>query len=347
MTNAERADQDASPTDEAWAPTPLQALGLPEIPSERHFLRSHFPVPPLDGDAWALQVVGADGHFALTLDALRALHRRTLRVVLECAGHRRAEMSPLPPGVPWACGAVAEASWTGASLGVVLRGAGVPAGAVEVVLEGADAGEFEGLPGTHRFARSLPLSKALDRDVLLAYEMNGQPIPVDRGGPVRVIVPGWYATDSVKWLDRAWFAFEPFDGAFQAHDYRWREPGEQGPGRRMTELPIHALITAPSDRQQLSAGPCVVRGTAWSGRHGVESVYVQLDEQPWSRARLESARGRFARAFWELDCTLTPSVHRLACRAFDRDGTCQPDAPLPNVGGYANNSVHCVQVSVR
>jgi DMSO/TMAO reductase YedYZ molybdopterin-dependent catalytic subunit len=322
-------------------------LGRPQIPSEQHFVRNHFPVPSLRPDEWTLRVDGAADPVTLSLDALRALHRRTLTVVLECSGHRRTELRPLPPGVPWGCGAVAEARWTGASLGVVLRAAGVPADAVEVVLEGADAGEVDGFPGAHRFARSLPLLTALDRDVLLAYEMNGKPIPVDRGGPVRVIVPGWYATDSVKWLERAWFVSEPFDGVFQAHDYRWLGPGEHGAGRRMTELPIHALLTAPPGSEPLSGGRCSVRGTAWGGRGGVASVHIQVDRQPWRQARLERPRGRFARVFWELECTLTPGVHALACRAFDGTGACQPDAPIPNAGGYANNAVHRVRVSVR
>jgi DMSO/TMAO reductase YedYZ molybdopterin-dependent catalytic subunit len=213
-----------------------------------------------------------------------------------------------------------------------------------VVLEGADEGPFEGFPGTHNFARSVPLPKALDREVLLAYEMNGEPISVERGGPVRAVVPGWYATDSVKWLERVWFTADEFDGVFHAHEYRIREPGETGPGSRMTELPVNALITTPADGGRIPTGPVTVRGVAWGGAGGVEQVLVCIDGALWEPARLESRRGRYTRVGWTLECTLPEGPHQIACRAIDCDGQAQPDRPRPNVWGYANNSVHRVLV---
>jgi len=230
-----------------WRPTPLPALELPAIPTELHFVRDHFPVPALDVAAWSLKLTGSTRTLELDLPLLQRLPRRALSVLLECAGHRRAEFEPMPSGLPWRSGAVAEASWTGVSLATLLELAGVPAGTREVVLEGADAGPVDGHHGIHRFARSLPLEKAIDPDVLLAYKMNGEAIPVARGGPVRVVVPGWYATDSVKWLDRVWFASNQFKGVFQAHDYRLQVEGEPGPGRRMTDLHVPALITTPPE----------------------------------------------------------------------------------------------------
>ncbi len=339
-----RAEQETK--DEAWCPTPLAALGLPEIPSELHFIRSHFPVPDVDPESWRLEAEGAAGRLVLDLDRLRSLPRRTVNAVLECAGHRRAEIDPLPPGVPWACGAVAEARWTGVSLATILRAVGVPKGALEVVLEGADSGSFDGLPGTHHYARSLPLEKALEPDVLLAYEMNGEPIRAARGGPVRAIVPGWYATDSVKWVVNAWFESRPFEGAFQAHDYLYREPGEAGPGVRMTDLPVHALITAPAPGDRLRPGPRAMRGVAWGGRGGVAAVQVRVDEGPWRTARLAPPRGRHGRSLWKLECSLGPGLRTVSCRAIDAEGDAQPDEPRPNGGGYANNAVHRVGVVV-
>ena len=117
---------------------------------------------------------------------------------------------------------------------------------------------------------------------------------------MRVIVPGWYATDSVKWLDRIWFTDEEFDGAFQAYDYRFREPGEPGLGRRMTELPIHALITAPADDEAVAcAGELSVRGIAWGGTGGVAEVLVSIDGGPWSPAAVGSPRGPYTSVHWE------------------------------------------------
>jgi DMSO/TMAO reductase YedYZ molybdopterin-dependent catalytic subunit len=329
-----------------WFATPLDALELAEIPSELHFVRSHFPVPETgDPEDWRLELCGNEP-LLLSLQELRAMPAHTGGVVLECAGHRRTELDPLPPGLPWSCGAVAEARWTGASLAGVLRSVGIPPDAIEVVLEGADAGSFPGLTGTHHFARSLPLAKALQRDVLLAYEMNGEPIPARRGGPVRAIVPGWYATDSVKWLARVWFGSAPFEGPFQALDYRMRRPGEPGLGERLTELPVHGLITTPEDGAALHDQRVLVRGVAWGGSEGIERVQVCADRRAWRDALLTGPGDRYGRVRWECSLQLEPGHHELACRAVDGAGNVQPDWPAPNPGGYANHAVHRVHVRV-
>jgi len=330
-----------------WRPTPLAALELADIPTELHFVRDHFPAPACDPGSWSLELAGSEQSLVLNLHRLRTLPRRTSRVVLECAGHRRAELKPIPPGVPWATGAVTEAQWTGASLRPLLELVGIPSQAREVVLEGADAGPVDGFHGTHRFARSLPLAKALDDHVLLAYRMNGEPIPSAHGGPVRAIVPGWYATDSIKWLDRIYFTDKEFDGVFQAHDYRLRAHSDPGSGRRMTELPVHALITTPADGESsLAAGAATIRGIAWGGTDGIARVLVRIDLGPWTPARLGPVGGPHARVSWELPCTLAAGVHEIACRAIDGQGIAQPDRPSANVHGYANNAIHRVRFKV-
>lgn len=239
--------------------------------------------------------------------------------------------------------------WTGASLASVLELVGIPPEAHEVVLEGADAGPVDGFGGSQTFARSLPLTKALHPDVLLAYEMNGEPIPVARGGPIRAVVPGWYATDSVKWLERVWFVSEEFDGVFQAHDYRLLAPGESGPGRRMTDLPVHALIPTPADGGIVMAGAGLgVRGTAWGGTDGIAAVLVRIDGGAWNPARLGSAQGPHTHVDWRAELlarsTLEPGRHEIACCAIDGAGNAQPERPPANVRGYANNAIHRVRV---
>lgn len=334
------------PAEPAWSPTPLAELEASVVSTRGHFVRDHFPVPSVDAASWSLRIDGAERSLVLGLADLRGRRTVTLPVVLECAGHRRLEFEPHPPGLPWGCGAVAEATWTGTPLAALLGEAGVPAGAREVVLEGADRGAFPGMEGEHRFARGLPLHAACGEDVLLAWAMNGEPIPGQRGGPVRAIVPGWYATESIKWLTRVWFSSQPFQGPFEALDYRLQAPGEPGPGRRLMEMPVSSLITTPTAYEQLAAGATTIRGIAWSGRAAVGRVLVGLDGEPWREAQLTGCDGRYARTRWELSTRLAPGEHVLCSRACDAAGDTQPLEPVPNLGGYANNAVHRIRVTV-
>jgi DMSO/TMAO reductase YedYZ molybdopterin-dependent catalytic subunit len=175
--------------------------------------------------------------------------------------------------------------------------------------------------------------------------MNGQPIPHERGGPVRALVPGWYATDSVKWLRRIWFTDREFDGFFQAQDYRFRTPDERGPGQRMTELPVHAMITMAGTDARAASDDLSIRGVAWGGTGGIADVLVRVDDGPWARAHLGPIRGSYARVSWEAQCPVSPGVHIIACRAIDGMGRSQPDRPLANVQGYGNNAVHRVTIT--
>ncbi len=160
-------------------PTPLDALELERIPTSLHFRRDHFPPPDLDPASFTLPVGGAvERPLLLTLDALREMPRRTLRVVLECAGHRRTDFDhPPAEGVAWDLGAVGEAAWTGTPLAGVLAEAGASRSATAVVLEGGDRGAFPGVPGDVSFGRGVPIAKALHPDTLLVWEINGEPLP--------------------------------------------------------------------------------------------------------------------------------------------------------------------------
>ena len=166
------------------------------------------------------------------------------------------------------------------------------------------------------------------------------------GGPVRVIVPGWYAMDSVKWLTSIRAVSRPFDGPFQAVDYRWREPGADGPGTRIDRLSVHALITSPATGECLRPGPAVIRGAAWAGEVGVARVEVSVDGGPWEVAEIER-RGVYARALWQHEVELPCGIHLVAARATDRRGATQPERPAANAGGYCANAVHRVSVTVE
>lgn len=307
------------------------------MPTEHHFRRDHFGIPPLP-DPWQLEVSGAvEDPVILDLDEIRLLRRRTVAAVLECAGHRRTELDPAVAGIPWSAGAVAEARWTGVSLADVLALAVPSPSADAVVLEGADRGPFEAVAGDVPFARALPLAKARHPDTLLAFRMNGRPLPAEHGAPLRAIVPGWYATDSVKWLVRIELIEGVFDGPFEALDYRLD-------GERLTELPVHALVTSPADGARVAAGPTEVRGAAWGGAGGIAAVEVRLDLGEWRQADLVPPRGAYGRTRWSAALELAPGAHRISARATDAEGRSQPEAPRWNPRGYANSSVHRVSV---
>lgn len=342
MPNAHAAPPDATPPENR--PTPLEALWLPETPTEQHYRRNHGPYPELDPGTWSLEVRGAVGRPArLTLETLREHPERELPVLLECAGHRRTELDPPVAGVQWALGALSQARWSGCSLAAVLSGAEVAPDAVEVVLWGADRARFAQTGEIEPFARSLPLEKALHPDTLLAWSMNGQPLPAAHGAPLRAVVPGWYAMDSVKWLTAIEVVTSPFRGPYQELDYRFQPLGEAGIGRRLTEMPIHSLILSPGEGSEAPAGVLDARGIAWGGP-GVERVELQVDGGPWTGARLEPAAGPYCRVRWTAALDLAPGEHTLAVRAWDTAGNTQPEMPVWNRRGYQNNSIHRVRV---
>jgi DMSO/TMAO reductase YedYZ molybdopterin-dependent catalytic subunit len=321
--------------------TPLEALALREMPTCLHFRRDHFAVPHWEPGAWRLDVDGR----RLTLADLHRLPKRTQPVVLQCAGDRRSEYAPPTRGVPWSLGAVSEATWSGAALRDVLALVGTRRAAY-VVLEGADGGRVEGAAAPIRFARALPADKALHPDTLLAWEMNGEPLPVEHGAPLRAVVPGWYATDSVKWLERISLLDEPFDGHFEVSDYRLQtEEGQHGV--RLTRLPVTSLVTSVTDGDILRAGSTILQGVAWGGDHGIARVELDVDGAGWRSAELEAPASPYSRTFWQLPWSAEPGVHTLHVRATDGAGAQQPDTPVWNVRGFANASVHRVTVAVR
>lgn len=282
--------------------------------SSDHFLRDHFGLPSKPGAPLTV------GTRKLTVGELQGWPQRELDVVLECAGHRRAEFSPLPEGVPWEIGAVSEACWGGVPLPTVLEHCGLALAADgHLVAHGADFGPTG--EGEDHFVRSLPAAKALDEDTLVAVTMNGEPIPALFGGPVRLIVPGWYATDSVKWLCRLESSSEEWPGYFQRSDYRLD-------GRRMGELRPQAIVTFYRDG--------LVNGLAWAGSAGITAVEVSVDGGSWLAAKITGRNGRYGRVFWTFH---PPSdATEITVRARSGDGQLQPARAAWNSGGYANNS---------
>ena len=321
-----------------YRPSRLDALnGSPMRPAD-HFVRSHFPPPSVAGD-WTVEIAGAVAQpLTLSLAALRRFRHVSHDVVLECAGHRRTELAPAVDGLPWGVGAVSQGRWTGASLGRVLAQVRPHPEAAYAVLIGAD--------GEGAFARAISIAKARDEATLLAWALDGENLPLELGGPLRAVVPGHYAVDSVKWLRRIELVSEPFDGYYQAEDYCLVEADGVEDGTQLAELPVTSLVTAPAAGARLDGGETLVTGVAWGGRGAIGRVDVRVDDGPWRAARIREPLGPYALAPWELAVELDAGPHTIASRATDADGSVQPEQPLWNRRGYANSSVHRVTVTV-
>jgi DMSO/TMAO reductase YedYZ molybdopterin-dependent catalytic subunit len=332
------APSDALAQEPEVRPTPLAALALSNMPTELHFVRSHFGVPAVDAANWRLKIDGAVEHpRPYSLAQVQQRPARTQAVVLECAGHRRNEFQPRAAGLQWGVGAVSEARWTGISLSDVLLEASPTARACEVLFEAADRGGHRSADHDIPFARSIPLDRALAGDVLLAWEMNGYPIPSKHGAPLRVIVPGSYGVASVKWVHRITVLEREFVGPFQTDDYLLN-------AQPLQELRVNSLIVEPADGATVQAGTVEVSGVAWTGRNGLVGVDVRVAGGPWCRAKLLRPEQPTSLNRWRATLRLPPGKHRLEVRARDRAGASQPEQAEWNPLGYANNGIHGIRI---
>jgi DMSO/TMAO reductase YedYZ molybdopterin-dependent catalytic subunit len=330
---------------------PLEALRYPVTPVGLHYLLIHFDIPAVDAATWRLEVGGRVATpRSLSLDDLKARPARTLAVTMECAGNGRALTEPRPLSQPWLLEAVGTAEWTGTPLAPILDEAGLDADAVELVFTGLDRGvqgEVE-----HAYERSLPVAEARRDEVLLAYAINGQPLPPQHGFPVRLLVPSWYGMTHVKWLTSITAVAEPFRGWQQDVAYHLRQ-SEEEQGTPVTRILPRALMVPPGIPDFLSrtrfvpAGPTLLEGRAWSGAPPVLRVEVSADGgATWADAALDRAPSAFAWQGWRHEWEAAPGEHVLCCRATDTEGRTQPAEPEWNVDGFCNNVVQRVRAVV-
>ena len=330
---------------------PLEALRYPLTPAGLHYLLIHYDIPAVDAQAWRLEVRG-ERTLSLSLDDLRARPAAELAATMECAGNGRALFDPRPVSQPWLAEAVGTARWGGTPLRGVLEEAGVPGRTVDVVFRGLDVG-LESDEPPQPYARALRLEDALREEVLLAYEMNGAPLPPQHGFPLRLVVPGWYGMTNVKWLAEIELVAEPFAGFQNRRAYLFRRT-EDDAGTPVDRMQPRALMVPPgvpdffTRRRVVEAGPCVLEGRAWSGLAAIASVEVSVDDgATWVAAALGDDLGRWAWRGWTRPWDAEPGEHVLLCRARDEAGNEQPLAAEWNVGGYANNGVQRVPVTVE
>jgi len=325
-------------------------------PTELFYIRSHFPAPRIDVAGYQLRIDGAVRNpLTLSYQELREMPFETRTATLECAGNGRVFLVPQVRGAQWELGAVGNAEWTGVPLRALLERAGLEDDACEVVLEGADRGtptEEPIPPGPISYARSVPREKAVQPEVLIAYQMNGRDLSRDHGYPVRAIVPGHYGMASVKWLTRIQAVREPFQGYWQTSDYGYWISFDGKPVRRaLGEMKLKSAIARPRVYETLLPDQTyTVFGAAWAGETEVTEIAVSTDGgQTWAEAHFLDPARHHAWRRWKFDW-LTPKKTgqcTLLARAKDASGGVQPNEHDPNYGTYVINHLLPIEVIVE
>jgi len=344
------------------AEPPLPALSEAFLtPVERFYIRTHGEIPRLDGARHRLRVEGLVSEpLDLSMAELRTqFPRRVVTATLQCAGNRRAELSEVAPvsGTQWDAGAIGTAEWAGVALSDVLRAAGVwetTSKELHVAFEAADQVSEEGSQFT--YGGSIPLTKALSDEVLLADEMNAAPLAPEHGFPLRVVVPGYIGARSLKWLTLVRLQDRPSDNPFQQKEYKLYPPemSEDGidpdAGTILYEFPLNAVICAPTEGAVLRAGLVALRGYAVASGRPIERVEVSTDAgRSWTRAEMEAGRGeRWAWTLWTAHVELLAGAHELIVRAWDGAAQTQPERAehVWNPKGYVGSAWHRVRVRV-
>jgi DMSO/TMAO reductase YedYZ molybdopterin-dependent catalytic subunit len=340
--------------------TPLRYFREAITPNDAFFVRYHLANIPekIDAELWRL-AVGGDGlekPFEVSLAELKTMPAVEVTAVLQCSGARRGLFEPHVPGVQWGYGAIGAAKWKGARLKDLLAKGGLKKEAIEVVLDGADGPVLDKTP---KFVKSIPVWKALEDDALVAYEMNGAPLPHWNGFPARIVVPGWTGTYWMKHAISLTISTKPFAGYWMAKAYRLPvgkfsfvqhfASQENEATTPITEMMVNSLMTQPAEGATVAAGsPVEVKGLAWDAGYGISAVEVSTDGgETFSAARLGEDLGRFAfRAFAYEFTPAAPGRRVILVNARNRIGQCQTAELVANPGGYHHNLMSRVAIDV-
>ena len=338
--------------------TPVEYFRAPITRNDAFFVRWHLAgIPEIRAEGWALSVGGesAERELKLTLADLKKDFKPTeITAVCQCSGNRRGLFEPHVPGVEWGVGAMGNALWRGVRLKDVLAKAGVKGDAVEVVLNGADVPPLDKTPD---FVKSLPVEVAMDENTLIAFEMNGKPLPHWNGFPARLVVPGWTGTYWVKQLASVKVVSQPEKNFWMSTAYRlprgkFPTPTFKSqlyaPNEPITTMVVNSLVTSLKNGQQLARGkPIEVKGIAFDGGSGIEKVEISTDGASWQTAKLGRDLGRFS--FREFSMTL-PGRDRGAfvamARATAKSGETQVEQLIHNPAGYHHNVIQRLYLEV-
>src|SRR5581483_11173542 len=329
---------------------PLEGFTQWLTPVDRFFVRCHTYIPKVNAGEWRLKIDGQVAQpMALTMDDLRKLPKVDVPAVLECAGNGRRFYEPHVAGAQWGFGSVGNGRWTGVRLRDVLQKAGIKDSAQQVLCDGADV-PLGKMPD---FERTIPVAKALHADTLLAYEMNGQALPVEHGFPLRVIVPGWAGDSWVKWLQHIEVLDHEFDGLWMKSAYRHPthpvapgtavDPAEMTP---VTDLNVKSVIAAPGGWAR--PGAVRIQGTAWLNTSPVSRVDVSTDGgKSWNAAKLKGPQSQYGWRLWQYDWEAAEGNYTLMARATNMAGQTQPLNEEWNPNGYLWNVAqpHAIAIS--
>ena len=339
--------------------TPMKYFDRAITPNEAFFVRYHvFPIPlEVDLATWRLRVTGrVDRPLELSLDDLKTrFPRAAVTAVNQCSGNSRGRFSPRVLGGQWGDGAMGNAEWVGARLKDILAAAGVRQGAVQATFDGLDRPAFPSVPD---FVKSLDIARIMDdQDILVAYQMNGAPLPMLNGYPARLVVPGWYATYWVKNLSE----IEVVDGTFEKF---WMRPGYRIPDNAcgcvtpgtapartvpINRMTVRSFIASPRPGTRVAAGrPITLKGIAFDGGYGIQEVQISTDGGAvWRRADLGADLGRYSFREWSTAWTpRQPGPARVLVRAFNRIGESQSREALWNPAGYLRNVIEHLDLQV-
>ena len=339
--------------------TPVEYFSEPFTPNDAFFVRYHVSNIPAVGTAdWKLEIGGdsVEKPLALVYDDLKGYEQVEVAAVCLCSGNRRGLSDPHVPGVEWGHGAMGNARWKGIRLKDVLAKVGVKKEALEIVMNGSDSAPLATTPD---FVKSLPMWKALDENTLLAFEMNGEPLPHWNGHPVRLVVPGWTATYWTKQIVSIQVVSQPFKGFWMNPAYRIPKgkfpvvdrftSQETEVNTPITEMVVSSLITNVKSGQRFKVGQRVeVKGIAWDGGYGMQGVDVSTDGgQSWRPAQLGKDYGKFSWRQWSHAFKADKKgVYTVMARATNRLGASQPFDLIFNPAGYHNNVVQRIDLQV-
>lgn len=339
--------------------TPIKYFRTAITPNDAFFVRYHLAnIPEVDAKTWKVTVggEGANAQIELGLEDLKRLPAVEIVAVNQCSGNRRGLFQPHVPGVQWGYGAMGCARWKGVRLKDVLDKIGVKKEAIEIVFDGADGPVLDKTPD---FIKSIPVWKAMEETTLIAYEMNGQPLPHFNGFPARIVVPGWTGTYWVKHITSIKVVTKPESGFWMNPAYRiplGKFPlvsrftsQETATNTPITEIVVNSLITSHADGARVKIGsPINVAGIAWDGGYGIRAVEISTDEgKTWSRATLGKDLGRFAFRSFSFACSLkSRGKQTVMARAINTIGQTQTAKAIQNPAGYNHNVIHSISFNV-